>query len=293
MGSLPGTAHHAALALAASASLLSCKRNEPVPCEPATVVIESGPGLRKPGPHEASDWTIHHGDILHPGSPEDSIAWSGKVDDVSTRRNGPLIAAKRTPAEDTFYVFQSDLRPTVQVARADFLCDRLGNPTSFSQPCDKSLLRRLLPNGDTIGFAVCENTECPLILAGINGVSTTRIEGLADVRVARFSGWDVLLATSQWGREEGHTGQDLVVLLASNGQMRRLAKLRIVEADSRVDGVLRWQIASWSVTPAGIRISGERAVVNRASGDRRETIAVDEMWFITAAGTAVGDKSER
>jgi len=263
----------------------ACKPAVEVPLEQALVVTaEAGPGLRKPGMHEYSDWTIHRGDVLERRSDHKDLSWVGKVDGESTTRQGPTLKVGRIPLDNSFWVFASDVRES-SVAQEQFLCESMGNPTWFGAKCEQSIVRRRTAEGATAGFITCGEPTCPLVLAGKQGVFVTQIEGLSDVRVARIHRWDVLVVTSQWSREEGHTGHDAILMLANAG-LRRIAVVPIVEADTRRPGRIHSQIATWSLTPMGFRVTGERAVVDRASGKRIQTTPIDDTWYITPGGVA-------
>jgi|GEM_PF-3288488 len=271
----------ASLSLSAS----SCQRNGPVPTEPACVVIAPvSPGLASPGSDEFR--VLHRGDVLQARRDGKPFPFTGRVDRQTVQHEGPTLVAGRIPLDNDFWVFASDVHCDVPVARVDFLCERMGNPAWFGARCDQALVRRITFSGDTVGFVACGEVQCPLILAGPRGTFVTRVEGLSDVRVARYFNWDLLLVTSQWGREQGHTGTDLVVMLANAG-MRRLASIPIVEADTRTAGQVRWRITEWHADEHGIRVRGERATVDRATGHRLDTATVDDTWYVTPDGNVL------
>jgi len=260
----------------------SCHRGTPVPTEPACVFTAPvGPGLSSPGSDEFR--VVHQGDVLQVRRDGKAFPFSGKVDGQAIQRHGPTLVVGRIPLDNDFWVYASDVRRDVPVARVDFLCDRMGKPAWFGARCDQALVRRLTSSGDTVGYVSCAEIKCPLILAGPRGTFVTRVEGLSDVRVAHYFNWDLLLVTSQWGREQGHTGTDLIVMLADAG-MRRLASIPIVEADTRTTGQVRWRITEWHTDDHGIRVRGERATVDRATGLRIDTATIDETWYVTPDG---------
>lgn len=282
MGSLRRTGAVVALGTLVSASA-ACQR-QAVPLEPALVVSASqGPGLRRPGSHAASERDVHQGDVLHLRGRDEPFTWSGLVEGQQVRRDGPTLVVAHTPQDDEFWVFASDVREGVNAAPSSFVCSHLGPLRWLRVPCADALVRRLTLAGDSVGFIPCDERRCPLVVAGPSGVFKTSIDGLVDVRAVHIRKWDYLIASSRWSRGPGHTGTELVVLLAGGG-LRRIATIPVAEEDARDPEHARSLAAQWQVTGEGIRVQGKPASRAAKEGRQRVPETLDEMWFVTSEG---------
>lgn len=280
----------AALAIAASLAVApGCKRQPPIPAEQpiptenmTVVTADPGPGLRKPGAHQHSDRTTRKGDVLTYVKPSETVEWSDKLEEERLSRSGPMLEVKRSPVDSSIFVWASDVRRDVPVVTASYLCSKMPGVTWAGNPCEQSVLRRLLPDGTTAGFVSCAEGACPVVIAGAKGTGMTRIEGLDELRVGRLGSSDVLIATTH-SSGNGKTGQELVVI-AAEPSLRRIGTIPFVEADPSKPDVLTWQVAWWKLLPEGIRVQGERAVVERATNKRLESRMIDDLWTLTAQG---------
>lgn len=279
-----------ALIAIAAASLTACRKSKPAPAQPGpapteelmVVVAEVAPGLRKAKSHQHSDVTARKGDVLRLVKPADSVEWSDKVEGDLMSRSGPMLEVKRAETDNAFFVFASDVRDRARVVTASHVCSLMPPLPASSAPCDRALRRTLLPDGATVGFVACAEGECPLIIVSDKTPAVTRLAGLDDLRVARLGNRDLLLVSTH-SSAEGRTGQELVVLSA-DASFQRLATIPIVEADPSKPDLLTWQVGSWKLTADGIRVQGERAVVERATNRRLSTTMIDDTWGMNAQG---------
>lgn len=280
----------AAFTLAATVAIApGCKRKphppaeQPLPTESMTVVIaDPCPGLRKPRAHQHSDRTARKGEVLYFVKPSDTVEWSDKVEEERLSRAGPMLEVKRLPVDSSLFVWASDVSRDVPVVSASYLCSKIPGATWAGAPCEQSVLRRLMADGTTVGFVNCGEGPCPIVIAGPKGTATTRIEGLDDVRVARLGATDVLIASTHTSGN-GRTGQELVVI-AADSTLKRFGTIPFVEADPSKPEVLTWQVGWWKLQPEGIRVMGERAVVERATNKRLETRMIDDLWVLAPQG---------
>lgn len=279
-----------ALSAIVVATLPACRKSKPAPAPPGpapteermVVVADVAPGLRRAKTHQHSDVTARKGDVLRLVKPADSVEWSDKVEGDLMSRSGPMLEVKRAETDNAFFVFASDVRDRARVVTASHVCSLMPPLTAPSAPCDQALRRGLLPDGATVGFVTCAEGECPLIIVSDKAPAVTRLAGLDDLRVARLGNRDLLLASTH-SSAEGKTGQELVVLSA-DASFQRLATIPIVEADPSKPDLLTWQIGAWKLTADGIRVQGERAVVERATNRRLSTTMIDDTWGMNAQG---------
>ncbi len=279
-----------ALSALVVATLPACRKSKPAPAQPGpapteelmVVVADVAPGLRKAKTHQHSDVTARKGDVLRLVNRADSVEWSDKVEGDLLSRSGAMLEVKRAETDNAFFVFASDVRDRARVVTASHVCSLMPPLPASSAPCDRALRRSLLPDGATVGFVTCAEGECPLIIVSDKTPAVTRLAGLDALRVARLGNRDLLLASTH-SSAEGKTGQELVVLSA-DASFQRLATIPIVEADPSKPDRLTWQIGAWKLTADGIRVQGERAVVERATNRRLSTTMIDDTWGMNAQG---------
>jgi hypothetical protein len=266
--------------------VMACAKPLPPMATESALVISSpvAPGLKKPG-DQPSDSTVHEGDVLLGHEKLGRTRWDHPLEGRDVLRDGEMMSVRRNSLASPFVVFASDVEQS-QVPSAGWLCQILGNPVWSGAPCQESVLRKQLPDGRSVAFFTGGDAPCPLTVVSGHRVQNTKVEGITDVRLARWADRSALLVVSQWLREAGWSGTSLVVF-GLDPALRRVAEIPLVEADPRSAQTLRWQMASWEIVDDGLRVIGTRTVVDRATGKRVESIEYRDHWGLVPGGRMV------
>lgn len=279
------------VALAMLAALLQapgCTRKSspvapPSPTEKVAVVVaDPAPGLRKINAHQHPDLTARQGDVVMFVKASDSLEWKDKIDGEAVARSGPLIEVKLGTSGASFFMWASDVRRDVPAVTTSYLCSKIPGAPANRPPCEQALQRRLLPDGTTVGFIRCPEGPCPVVTAGPSGTQVKGIEGLNDLRVARFGETNVVIAVNHFSSAT-KTGRELSVLRAAD--LSQLGVIPLEGADHSKPGLLSWQLGWFKVLPEGIRLQGERAVVDQATNKQLEAALINDLWVLTPQGT--------
>jgi hypothetical protein len=265
---------------------MACAKTQPPISSELALVVTSpvAPGLKKPG-SQVSDCTVHQGDVLFAPEKIGLSRWNSPLEGKPVVRDSEMLRARRNLLAPPLAVFDSDVVQT-QIPSSDWLCRMLGDPIWVGSPCRDTVLRIQVPDGRSVAFFSGGDAPCPLTVVSARGIESTRVEGITSVQLAHWEATTALLVVSQWLREAGWSGIDLIVFQLDPA-LRRVAAIRLVEADPRNAHTLRWQTATWQIVEDGLRVNGVRNAVNRSTGERFESIEYRDHWGFLPGGRMV------
>lgn len=265
--------------------MTSCGKKKETPAAATTekmtvVASDVAPCLNGLRPTKEPMAVLRKGDLIYVrGEPKGHLVWKEKVDGVVTTRDSDMILFSRWPSTEELYVFTKDLGETIDVPNVATFCDAIQKSGAKWQryECKNALQRHRTASGKFVGYIVCTEGQCPVALHHEGQTQVITIDGLLDLRSYIVDGQTIFLATKRFSKNEGTwTGGAIVPIDFSGATPKTLPEIPLDEVDARDVAIVRTRTVQTELRGKTMRVFGDKAETERASGVVKSKEAFDE-----------------
>jgi hypothetical protein len=278
------------VAVVLSVAASGCSKKEDKPAQPVTekltiVASDAAPCINGLRPTKEPMAVLRKGDLVYVRSESKGhLNWKQKIDGVEATRDSDMVIISRFLGNEQMYTFTKDLGQTVDVPTTAIFCNEIDHAgihlTYFT--CTDALQRHQSLSGHTAGYVICNDGPCPVASVDGDKVHVVTVDGMVDLRPVIVDGHTVFLAIRRFRRADGSwTGGAIQPIDMTNATPSLRKEIQLDEVDARDATIIHTRSAQFEVKGNSLRIFGDRADTERATGTDKSRVPFEETYPLT------------